>query len=241
MRELKIKILRIKPGHKENQYYSKYIIQEKPGQTVLLLLQEITETQDPSIYYEAVCRSSICGSCAIKINGRPKLACKTQISSLPKNITLEPLDGFPIIKDLATDKADFFEKLNKMLETWIHEDKDFNGTESVMSDKLASELYERERCIECGICVSACPAVKFGRFVSASGSQKVLRFLLDPRNKNKEAFEKLISILASDEGLWGCHGIGACENLCPKEIPLTKQLAESRKKILKLILKTSLN
>lgn len=238
MRELKIKIMRIKPGQEKEKYYSEYVIEEKPRMTVLLLLDEIKETMDSSIYYEAVCRSSICGSCAIKINGQPKLACKTQIVSLPQEIVLEPLDFFPLIKDLAVDKSGFFKELNEKLETWTHQNKGFDGREENMTDKLAAELYERERCIECGICVSACPAASYGdKFISASGSQKALRFFLDPRNKDKLAIEKLSNILASDEGLWGCHGIGACENFCPKEIPLTRQLAESRRTILRLIIK----
>ncbi|MBI2450254.1 MAG: 4Fe-4S dicluster domain-containing protein [Candidatus Nealsonbacteria bacterium] len=230
MRELKVKIAR------GNKNFSEFSVQEKPRMSVLLLLDEILETQDSSIYYESVCRSSICGSCAVKINGQPKLACKTQTSSLPENITLEPLDFFPLIKDLATDKSRFFLELNRKLETWIHPSKPFSGKDEIMPEEVSAKLYERERCIECGICVSACPAASFTNFMSASGTQKALRFLDDPRN-SKEAQEKLIAVLASDEGLWGCHGVGACENFCPKEIPLTRQLAESRREIIKLILR----
>src|SRR3989338_6059251 len=152
MRQLKIKIAR------DNGNFSEFLVQEKPGMSVLSLLDEILETQDSSIYYEAVCQSSICGSCAIKINGQPKLACKTQTSSLPENIALEPLDFFPLIKDLATDKSKFFEELNKRLETWVHPEKPFTNEDEIMPDEISAKLYERERCIECGICISACPA-----------------------------------------------------------------------------------
>lgn len=234
MRALKVKIAR------GNGVFSEFLIKEKPRMSILLLLDEIKETEDPSIYYEAVCRSSICGSCAVKINGQPKLACKTQTSSLPENINLKPLDFFPLIKDLATDKSVFFEKLNKKLGAWIKPQKPFSKLDEIVPEDISAKLYERERCIECGICVSACPAASHGKFISASGSQKALRFLLDPRNKSKEAVEKLISVLSSDEGLWGCHGVGACQNFCPKEIPLEKQLAESRREILKLIIRNGI-
>lgn len=238
MRKLKIKILRTSLSKENDVHFDRFFIEEKPRMTVLLVLEEIKETLDSSIYYEAVCRSSICGSCAIKINGQPKLACKTQTSSLPQEITLEPLDFFPKIKDLATDKSIFFDTLNKKLGAWVHPVKKFGGEDEKFPEKISAKLYESERCIECGICVSSCPAASYAGFASASGCTKGLRFALDPRNKDKKALEKLIAALASDEGLWGCHGIGACENFCPKEIPLRNQLAASRKKILKLILKT---
>lgn len=237
MRNLTVKILRIKPGEEDKKYYSEFLVQEKPRMSVLILLDEIKETLDSGIYYEAVCRSSICGACAIKINGQPKLACKTQVSSLPSKITLEPLDIFPLIKDLAVDKSKLFEELNKRLETWVHSKDDFKDQESLMSDKTATELYERERCIECGICLSACPAANFTRFVGATGCGKALRFALDPRNVGEKAVKELVSLLASDEGLWGCDGVGVCQKFCPKEMPLLNHLASTRRKVLMLILK----
>jgi len=237
MRKLTVRILRAKPGQEKNAHFDEYCIEEKPRMSVLLVLDEIKETKDPSIYYESVCRSSICGSCAIKINGQPKLACKTQTSSLPDKITLEPLDVFPLIKDLAVDKSQFFEELNKKLETWVHRQKEFKNLDEKISEELASQLYESERCIECGICISACVAASCAKFMGASGCGKGLRFVLDPRNEDKEAIKKLISVLASDEGLWGCHGIGACEKFCPKEINLLKQLGKARIEVLKLIVK----
>jgi fumarate reductase iron-sulfur subunit len=237
-RKLLLRIKRGLPG--KDSYYSEYLVDEKEGMSVLSLLKHIQEEMDGDLYFERMCKSSICGSCAIKINGRPKLACKTQTSPLPNIITLEPLDFFPLIKDLATDKSKFFEGLNKYLEAWVHRGRPFNpNEEGRMSDKLASKLYANERCIECGICVSACAAASFGKFISAGGVLKGLRFGMDPRNENLEAVDKLVNILASDSGLWGCHGMESCENFCPKEIPLTKQLAIARKEFLKLVIKNS--
>lgn len=236
MRELKVKILRIRPGEESKKYFSEFTIQEKPRMSVLLLLDEIKETRDPSIYYEAVCRSSICGSCAIWINGQPKLACKTQIKDLPATIVLEPLPNFPLIKDLAVDKSKFFAELNQKLEAWIHCLEEFKDQESVMSDELATKLYDRERCIECGICVSACPSANFTPFIAATGCEHGLRFALDPRNTDGKAVEHLINTLASDEGLWGCDGVGACQKFCPKELLLIPQMAETRKDVLCLII-----
>lgn len=235
-RTLTVKIKRC-DGNK----YSEYKVEEQPSMSVLVLIEHIQENIDASLYFERMCASAICGACAIKINGQPKLACKTQTSSLPSKITLEPLDVFPVVKDLATDKGKFFDELNKKLEAWVHRTTPFNPKEEgKMSDELASKLYANERCIECGICVSACASASLGKFIGASGCTKGLRFGLDPRNEEKRAVDKLINILASDEGVWGCHGIGACENFCPKEIPLMKQMATSRKEFLKLIFRNNL-
>ena len=236
MRTLRVKVFRKPSGKNTISYYDIFTIEEKPRMSVLMLLDEIRDTKDPSLYYEAVCRSSICGSCAIKINGKPMLACKTQTSDLPEDIKLEPLAVFPHIKDLGVDKAVFFEKLNRKLETWVHRDTPFENKDEIISDELSSRLYDTERCIECGICISACPAASFAGFIGATGSSKGLRFALDPRNENKEAHNKLLETLTSDEGLWGCHGVGVCENFCPKEIPLINQLASARKEILALVL-----
>jgi fumarate reductase iron-sulfur subunit len=236
MRTLRVKVFRKPSGKNTISYYDIFTIEEKPRMSVLMLLDEIRDTKDSSLYYEAVCRSSICGSCAIKINGKPMLACKTQTSGLPEDIKMEPLAVFPHIKDLGVDKAVFFEKLNQKLETWVHRDTPFENKDEIISDELSSRLYDTERCIECGICISACPAASFAGFIGATGSSKGLRFALDPRNENKEARNKLLETLTSDEGLWGCHGVGACENFCPKEIPLINQLASARKEILALVL-----
>jgi fumarate reductase iron-sulfur subunit len=240
MRTLQIKVFRKWSADEGREWYSNFEIEEKPRMSILMLLDEMRDI-DPTLHYEAVCRSSICGSCAIKINGRPRLACKTQTSDLPENILLEPLDVFPLIRDLATDKSVFFEKLNRALETWVHRDHPFDGSDEILTNETASQLYDTERCIECGICISACPAASFAGFIGATGSSKGLRFALDPRNENKEARQKLLILLTSNEGLWGCHGVGACKNFCPKEIPLINQLASARLEVLKLVLAETLS
>jgi len=216
--------------------YDYFEVEEQPRMSVLLLLDEIRDNIDTTLHYEAVCRSSICGSCAIKVNGRPRLVCKPQTSDLPEDITLEPFDAFPLIRDLATDKSGFFRDLNHLLETWVHRDHEFANEDEIMPNELATRLYDTERCIQCGCCISACPAAGIAGFIGATGSSKGLRFALDPRNEDKEARQELLEILTSDKGLWGCHGVGACCNFCPKEIPLIAQLAGARMEVLKLVL-----
>lgn len=232
------RMLFIRIKRSEEGTFDDFIIEEQKGMSVLALLDEIRINKHADIYYEGQCGCANCGICAIKINGKPKLACKTQTVDLPHEIILEPLDFFPIIKDLAVDKAEFFNLLEQKMEAWVHRHKGFNPEkEDLMVPELADALYENERCVRCGICVSACAAASFGKFIGAGGCIAAYRFLQDPRNENFEAREKLINILSSDKGLWGCHAIEACENFCPKEIPLNRQLALARKEILRILFK----
>ncbi|OWK27406.1 MAG: hypothetical protein US76_04215 [Parcubacteria group bacterium GW2011_GWA2_38_13b] len=236
-RKLIVKIKRIS-GRIRREYFNDFIVDEQRGMSVLALLDEIQTGQDSSIYYDGQCGCANCGICAIKINGRPKLACKTQTADLPYEIVLEPLDFFPIVKDLAVDKSEFFNRLEQKMEAWVHRQKEFNPEkEDLMVPELADALYENERCVKCGICVSACAAASFGKFIGASGCITAHRFLQDPRNEDLGARQKLINILSSDDGLWGCHAIEACDNFCPKEIPLGRQLALARKETLKILFK----
>ena len=236
-RKLIVKIKRI-GGQIRKEYFDDFFVDEQKGMSVLALLDKIQTGQDTSVYYEGQCGCANCGICAIKINGKPKLACKTQVADLPYEIILEPLDFFPVIKDLAVDKSEFFNRFEQKIEAWVHRQKEFNPEkEDLMVSELADALYENERCVKCGICVSACAAASFGKFIGASGCIAAHRFLQDPRNEDSRAREKLIDILFSDEGLWGCHAIEACENFCPKEISLSRQLALARKETLKILLK----
>lgn len=227
MRELSVSILRIEKGKEKDAYFQEYEVEEISGMSVLELLGRI-RAMNPTIYYDAVCRSSVCGSCAIMINGKPMLACKTQTSSLPEKIKLEPLVGFPTVGDLAVNKAKFFSELNReKVKGWIHPKNGFNPEkESLMDDSTAEKIYKADRCIECGICVSGCLSAQVnGDFIGAAGLNKILRYAVDPRDEREIKDMPLKNISA-------CHGIGNCENLCPKEIKLSEQIGTLRKKAL---------
>lgn len=226
MRKLKVEILRIEAGKEKDAYFEKYEIEEISGMSVLALLQKIQKENDATIYFDAVCRSAICGSCAMMINGKPALACKTQTAGLPEKIKLEPLIGFPVIGDLAVDKAKFFRELNReKIKGWIHPKNEFNpAKESSMDDETAGKIYKADRCVECGICVSGCLSVQVNeKFIGAAGLNKILRYAIDSRDK-REIGEMPFENVSS------CHGIGNCENLCPKEIKLSEQIGTLKRK-----------
>ena len=231
-RELCLRILRYNPQdpHSAPQQVD-YHLEEAPGMTLFVALNEIREQQDPSLAFDFVCRAGICGSCGMLINGQPGLACRTLTSSLPPLVTLAPLPGFRLIADLSVDTGTWMRGMSERLETWVHDDNaepDETALEKPMEPELAQEIYELERCIECGCCVSACGTAHMREdFVGAVGLNKLARFRLDPRDKRDDA--AFYELVGDESGVFGCLTLLGCEEVCPKELPLGGQIAFLRR------------
>ncbi len=207
-----------------------YRLEEYPGLNLYIALMKIREGQDPSLQFDFVCRAVICGSCAVMINGRPGLACKTLVSKLPATITLMPLPVFRLIGDLSVDTGTWFRTMAERTESWIHTDKKFDSgaEEERMSNDLALEIYEMDRCIECGCCVASCGTANMREdFIAAAGLNRIARFMVDPRDERRDA--DYFEVVGTDEGAFGCMGLLACQDFCPKKIPLQSQLARVRR------------
>jgi fumarate reductase iron-sulfur subunit len=202
--------------------------------TLFMALNMIREEQDPSLMFDFVCRAAICGSCAMLINGKPRLACKTLTADRPVHITLLPLPVFKLIGDLSVDTGTWFRHLTIKAEGWIHTDNnnifDPKAVEDKMDNETALKIYEAERCIECGCCVAGCATANIREeFVGAAMINRVARFLVDPRDKRSKA--QYFEVMGTDEGTFGCMGLMACDDNCPQEIPLQQQLAFVRRKM----------
>jgi fumarate reductase iron-sulfur subunit len=232
-RSLQFSIFRFDPNKSEVvPYMQNYTLKETEGMTIFVALNQIREKQDPTLKFDFVCRAAICGSCAILINGKPKLACKTLTRTMPRTITLMPLPVFKLVGDLAVDTGTWFRELSLKTESWVHSGKEFNPTqEERMDNETALNIYEAERCIECGCCIGGCATANIREdFLGAAGINRVARFLVDPRDvrSNEQYFE----VVGCDEGAFGCVGLMACDDNCPMELPLQTQLAFVRRKML---------
>jgi fumarate reductase iron-sulfur subunit len=213
----------------------KYEIVEAPGMTIFIALNEIREEQDPSIQFDFVCRAGICGSCGMIINGEPKLACRTLTANYPTGkITLLPLPGFELIGDLSVNTGKVMRQMSERVESWIHdkdaENVDLTKLEERMEPEVADEIYELERCVECGLCLAACATKRMREnFLGAVGFMRLARYALDPRDKrsNKEFYE----IIGDDDGVFGCMTLLGCEDYCPKDLPHQTQIAYLRRKM----------
>ena len=207
-------------------------VDETANVSLFIALNRIREEQDPSLMFDFVCRAAVCGSCGMLINGRPGLVCKTLTQDLPDTITLMPLPVFKLVGDLSVDTGTWFRGLNDNVEAWIHTDRIFDpkAVEERMDNPSAHAIYDAERCIECGSCIAACATANMrADFIGAAGLNRVARFLIDPRDERSPY--QIFEVVGTDEGVFGCIGLMACDDICPMEIPLQQQLALVRRKM----------
>ena len=208
-------------------------LEETPYMTLFLALNRLRERQDPSLQFDFACRSAVCGSCGMLVNGRPALACRTLTARLPVRIRLHPLPVFEIVGDLSVDTGRWFRAMAEHVQSWVHERAPFDpqAAEERMDDDVARAIYEGERCIECGCCVAACGSANINAdFLGAAGLNRIARFLLDPRDTRDDGH--WFEVLASEQGVFGCLGLAACEDVCPKRLPLTEVFAFLRRRLL---------
>ncbi len=232
-RMLKISVLRYNPQDQASQpHMQTFPIEESEGMTLFIALNEIREQQDGSLQFDFVCRAGVCGSCAMLIDGRPGLACRTLTRQLGEEIALAPLPFFELIGDLSVNTGKWMRGMSERLETWIHTNRtvDLSRLEERMEPELAEAIYDLERCIECGCCVAACGTARMRQdFVGAVGLNKLARFRLDPRDQRND--EDFYDLVGDDDGVFGCMSLLACHDVCPKELPLQTQLAFMRRKM----------
>ena len=233
-RTLRFHILRHNPQDSESVPHQQvFEIQEADSMTLFIALNEIRENLDSSLQFDFVCRAGICGSCAMIINGKPGLACRTLTRDLPEDIFLAPLPVFELISDLSVNTGKWMRAISERLETWVHnrqEEVDLQQLEAPMEQSLAYSIYELERCIECGCCIAACGTAQMrDQFVGAVGLNKIARFRLDPRDEREDT--DFYELIGDESGIFGCLTLLGCEDVCPKELPLAAQLAYMRRKM----------
>lgn len=230
-RKLHLDIFRYNPlDPASTPHMQPFVVEEHPRMTLFLVLQHIREKMDPTLQFDFCCRAGICGSCGMVINGRPALACNTRTRDLPDRITLHPLPVFRLVGDLSVDTGAWFRNVGRKIESWVHQSKPFNENvpEERMSNEVAQQIFELDRCIECGCCVAACGTARMREdFIGATSINRLARFYIDPRDERtpKDYYE----LVGDDNGVFGCMGLLACEDVCPKKIPLQDQLGIMRR------------
>ncbi len=238
-RVLKISILRYNPQDSNSRpHMETFEVEEAVGMTLFIALNDIREKFDGSLQFDFVCRAGICGSCAMLIDGRPGLACRTLTETLDQAVTLAPLPVFELIGDLSVNTGKWMRGMSERLETWIHsnEDVDLGKLEERMEPELAEAIYELDRCIECGCCVAGCGTARMREhFVGAVGLNKIARFRLDPRDERSD--EDFYELIGDDDGVFGCMSLLGCHDVCPKELPLQTQIAFIRRKMVRMGMK----
>jgi len=231
--KIKVKVKRFNPmeGASPEPYIQAYIIKATEGMTVLDSLLEIADNEDPTLGFRRSCRSAICGSCAVRVNGFSKLACSTQI--IPEyrkkgDVLLEPLLNHNILKDLIVDFDPFWKKMDRVTPFLTPPPETKEPLKVTREDALA--IDSSQKCIMCGCCNSECNALEIDRkFTAPAALAKAWRFVGDVREG--EATKRL-ERLSKEHGIWDCVRCVHCTQYCPKDVaPMDLILALRRKAI----------
>jgi fumarate reductase iron-sulfur subunit len=160
------------------------------------------------------------------------LACRTLTKDLPNEIMLLPLPTFKLIKDLSVNTGVWMDAMSKRVESWIHtsHEVDIAALEEPIEPEVADEVFELDRCIECGCCVAGCGTKLIKEdFVGAVGLNRIARFECDPHDERTA--DDYYELVGDDNGIFGCMTLLGCEDTCPKHLPLQNKIAYMRRKL----------
>ena len=228
--DVTIKVKRFDPEAADPQpFWQEFTVEIDDKGTVLDALIKIREDEDGGFSLRCSCRSSICGSCAMRINGQAGLACKTQAVSAIKDgvITIEPAANMPVIKDLVVDFDTFWEKI-MAVEPYLKPEGPEPEAEYIASNEDMLRLSSVTSCIMCGACVSACTVMEVDpTFLGPAALAKAYRFTADPRDGDENGVSRdRLEELTKPSGMWDCTRCMECVTACPKGVaPMDRIMA----------------
>jgi succinate dehydrogenase / fumarate reductase iron-sulfur subunit len=218
--QVRLKVLRHDPDENEAaSRFSEYSIDIPEHATILDALLEVRDYHDGSLALRYSCRSAICGSCGLRVNGRARLGCKTKAAKMlgpDGEIVIEPMGNMPVIKDLVTDMSIYWDRVQRVV-PWLQPTGPEPERENLVSHDAMLDLARTMNCIHCGVCVSDCPVLEIDKnFIAPAALAKAYRFAGDPRDgKTKERLEDLSSQVG---GIWDCTRCNMCVEVCPKDV-----------------------
>jgi succinate dehydrogenase / fumarate reductase, iron-sulfur subunit len=232
LRTVTLRILRLDPEVDAKPRYQEYTIQAEPTDRVLDALNQVKWYHDGTVTYRRSCAHGICGSDAMRINGVNRLACKVLIRDVGEKVTIEPLMGFRVIRDLVVDMEPFFAQFRSVLPYFIADAAvPDGGRERIQSVDDREKFDDTTKCILCAACTTSCPSFWADEnFVGPAAIVNAHRFIFDSRDT---AADQRIEILDDREGVWRCRTIFNCTEACPREIRITKAIGEVKQAILK--------
>ncbi len=224
-----LKILRFNPETDQKPWWGEYEVDMDPDDRVLDAIHKVKWYQDGTLTVRRSCAHGICGSDAMVINGRNGLACRTIIKDIGSRITLEPLRGFRVIKDLVVDMEPFMEKYRSVMPYLIN-DEDPGPRERLQSPAERAIFDESTKCILCGCCTASCPSFWANPdYLGPAAAVQAHRFIFDSRDR---ATEERLAAVGGKDGVWRCRTIFNCVEACPREINITKAIGEIKKALL---------
>src|SRR6202046_3473794 len=227
-------IIKIKrqPTPTSKPYWEEFSVPYRPNMNVISALMDIAAdpvTKDGKattpITYDSNCLEEVCGSCAMLINGKARMACSALIDNLEQPIRLEPFKKFPVVRDLAVDRSVLFENL-KAVKAWVPIDGTYDlGPGPRQIPQIQEERYPLSNCISCTICMEVCPQFNDATgFVGAATIAQAKLFNMDPSGAVLK--EERLRALSGDGGIQECGFAQNCVQACPKQLPLTEAISD---------------
>jgi succinate dehydrogenase / fumarate reductase iron-sulfur subunit len=219
-----IRIRRFDPERDRAPHWESYFVDADPKMDrVLDLLHRIKNDVDGTLTFRRSCGHGICGSDAMLINGRNRLACKVRLEQLGTRLSIEPLPGLPVIKDLVVDMDGFLGAYRQVMPFLVNDDPE-PERERLQSVKARARYDDTTKCILCAACTTSCPSFWTAPgYVGPAAIVNAHRFIFDDRD---QAAADRLEILSNDDGVWRCRTIFNCTDACPRGIQITQAILE---------------
>ncbi len=227
--QVTLKIKRFNPEKDPKPWWGEYRVKVEPIDRVLDALHKVKWYQDGTLTLRRSCAHGICGSDAMRINGRNRLACKVLIKDLGSKITVEPILGLPVVKDLVVDMEPFFAHYRAVMPYHVNDDPP-PVRERLQSPEDRARFDDTTKCILCAACTTSCPSFwARGEYVGPAAIVQAHRFIFDSRD---QAAHERLDILNAPDGVWRCRTIFNCVEACPRDIDVTRAIGEVKKALL---------
>ena len=223
--EVAVKIFRYNPEQDTRGHYETYNVDVHENDRILDVLELIKGHKDGSLSFRRSCAHGVCGSDAMRINGRNRLACKVLVRDVGADITVEPLMGLKVKKDLIVDMEPFFDNYKKMLPYLINDSPlPAGGRERLQSPEQRARFDDTTKCILCAACTTSCPSFwASDEYYGPAALVTAHRFIFDSRD---EGASERLHILSETNGTVRCHTVYNCTDACPRDIKITKAIGE---------------
>jgi succinate dehydrogenase / fumarate reductase, iron-sulfur subunit len=229
--DVTVKILRYNPEVADEARWESYQVTAEPTDRVLDALHKVKWDLDGSLTFRRSCAHGVCGSDAMRINGKNRLACKTLLKDVNPSqpITVEPIKGLPVLKDLVVDMEPFFAAYRSVMPFLVTTGNE-PTRERLQSQKDRERFDDTTKCILCAACTSSCPVFwNDGQYFGPAAIVNAHRFIFDSRD---EGGEQRLEILNDKDGVWRCRTTFNCTEACPRGIEVTKAIQEVKRALI---------
>ena len=228
-RTVPLRVLRSRPGDAAPRY-DQFRVPAGPRTTVLDALVAIRRGQDPSLTVRHSCLHGSCGTCGLRVNGREVLACVTRLAGLDTPVVVEPLAGLPVLGDLVVDMEDLYRRLEPVGRPLVRASERAGKNDAKAGPGPVLEALTRfEDCLECGLCLSACPVAGDPRFLGPAALAAAERVLEEPRDTDPRA---VLGLVDDAHGAWRCHAAFECSEVCPAGVDPGGAIMRLRRRLL---------